>query len=38
MNDELERMWREVFIAYFMVLPQNVPGQTEKNDEKSQSG
>jgi hypothetical protein len=35
-NDELERMWEEVIVAYFKVLPRNLAEGTEENHEKSQ--
>jgi hypothetical protein len=33
-NNELERMWKESFMAYFKILPQNLSGGTEENHEK----
>jgi hypothetical protein len=37
-NDELERMWKEAVMAEFKVLSWNLPGRTEENHEKPQSG
>jgi hypothetical protein len=37
-NNELERMWKEVGMTEFKVLFWHLPGQTEKNHEKHQSG
>jgi hypothetical protein len=31
MNNELERKWEEVVVAYFKVLSQHLPGGTEEN-------
>jgi hypothetical protein len=33
-NDELERMWKKVIMACFMVLSQNLPGGIEENCDK----
>jgi hypothetical protein len=33
-NDELERMWKEVVVACFKVLPQHLPEGTEENHSK----
>jgi hypothetical protein len=33
MNNELERMWREVVMAKHKVLSGNLPGGTEENHE-----
>jgi hypothetical protein len=38
MNMNLERTWKEVDMAYFTVLSQHLPGGTEENHEKPQSG
>jgi hypothetical protein len=38
MNDELERMWKEMVMALFKVLSWHLLGETEKNYEKPQSG
>jgi hypothetical protein len=32
-NDELERVWKEVVIATFKALSWNLPGETEENHE-----
>jgi hypothetical protein len=37
-NDELNRMWKEVVIGVFKALSWHFPGGTEKNHNKSQSG
>jgi hypothetical protein len=31
---ELEGMWNEVVVAWFKVLFQDLPGETEENNEK----
>jgi hypothetical protein len=37
-NDELERMWKEVAVAYFKVLSYHLLGGTEENvNQNSQS-
>jgi hypothetical protein len=36
-NDDLERIWKEVVVAYFDVLPWNLPGGTEVNLKKNLS-
>jgi hypothetical protein len=33
-NDELERMWEEVIVAYFKVLSRNLAEGTEKKPRK----
>jgi hypothetical protein len=33
MNAELERMWKEEIVAYFMVLLRHSPRLNEENDE-----
>jgi hypothetical protein len=38
MNNDSERIWEEAVVAYFKLLSQHLPGRTEKNYEKSQSG
>jgi hypothetical protein len=38
MNNELKRIWKEVIMASFEVLFQHLPGGTEKNHKKLQSG
>jgi hypothetical protein len=38
MNYKLERMWKEVVMAYFEVLSQNFPGGSERHHEKPLSG
>jgi hypothetical protein len=35
---ELEKMWKEAAMSSFMRLSQHLPGRTEENHEKSQSG
>jgi hypothetical protein len=37
-NNELERIWKEVVVAYFEVLSQHLPGGGWKSHEKDQSG
>jgi hypothetical protein len=37
-NNELERMWKETVVAQFKVLSRHLPGGTEGNHEKTQSG
>jgi hypothetical protein len=37
-NNELERMRKEVVMAEFKVLSRHLPGGTEENHEKLQSG
>jgi hypothetical protein len=37
MNDELERIWKEVVMAQFMILSQNLLGGTEETHERLQS-
>jgi hypothetical protein len=37
-NDELERMWKEAVVALFKVLSRHLPGGSEENHEKPQSG
>jgi hypothetical protein len=37
-HDELERIWKEVIVANFMVLCQHSPGRTEENYKKPESG
>jgi hypothetical protein len=37
-NDELEGMWKEAVMASFKVLFCHLPGRTEENHEKPQSG
>jgi hypothetical protein len=32
-NDELERMWKEVVVAQFKVLSRLIPGRTDENYE-----
>jgi hypothetical protein len=36
-NNELERMWKEVVIAEFKVLLWHLPGGAEQNPEKPQN-
>jgi hypothetical protein len=31
MKNELEKIWKEVVVAYFNVLFQHLPGENEKN-------
>jgi hypothetical protein len=38
MDDELERIWKEVIVAYFRVLLRHSPGGTEENNTTFQSG
>jgi hypothetical protein len=38
MNNELERMWKEVVVASFKVLAWHLHEGTEENHEKPQSG
>jgi hypothetical protein len=33
MNDKLRRIWKETVVAYFKILPRNLPGVTEENYE-----
>jgi hypothetical protein len=35
MHNELERIWKEVLVAWFMVLSQNLSGRTEEHNKKS---
>jgi hypothetical protein len=37
-GDELERMWMEAVMALFKVLFLHLPGGTEENHKKPQSG
>jgi hypothetical protein len=38
-TDKLERIWREAVVAYFMVLCQQLLGETEENNQNlSQDG
>jgi hypothetical protein len=37
MNNQLERIWKEKFVTRLKVLS-HLPGETQKNDEKLQSG
>lgn len=37
-NDELDRMWKEVVVICFKTLSQLLPAGTEENYEKLQSG
>jgi hypothetical protein len=37
-NNELERMWKEVVMSLFEVLYRYLLGGTEENHEKPQSG
>jgi hypothetical protein len=34
MNTELERMWKEAVVTYFVVLSQHLSGGVEENDEE----
>jgi hypothetical protein len=34
MNDALERIWKDVVVAYFEVLSTHFPGETEETHEK----
>jgi hypothetical protein len=34
MNHELVKMWKEMVMAYFKVLSQNLPAGTERNHDK----
>jgi hypothetical protein len=36
-NYDLERIWKEVVVAYFDVLPWHLPGGTEVNHKKKTS-
>jgi hypothetical protein len=38
MNNELEKMWKEVVMAYFKILSEHLPEGTEENHVKPQSG
>jgi hypothetical protein len=38
MNNELERIWKEAVVVQIEVLSRHLPGRTEKNHEKLQSG
>lgn len=38
MNNEWERVWKEVDVAKFEAVPWNLPGETEANDKKLQDG
>jgi hypothetical protein len=38
MSNELERVWKEAVMARFKILSQHLPGETEENQEKPQSG
>jgi hypothetical protein len=38
MNNELEKVWKKVIIAYFKILYWQLPGGTEENHKKSQLG
>jgi hypothetical protein len=34
-NDELKRTWKKGTVAYFMIIFQSLPGQTEEKQENS---
>jgi len=34
-NDELDRMWKEVVVAYFKVISQHVRRRSDENYERS---
>jgi hypothetical protein len=36
-NDELERMWKEMAVEYFMILYRHLPGVIEKKLRKTSS-
>jgi hypothetical protein len=36
-NSILQIMWKETILVLFGILPQNLPGQTERNHENPQS-
>jgi hypothetical protein len=37
-NDELERIYKKAFVAYFRILSQHLSGGTEDNHKQPQSG
>jgi hypothetical protein len=38
MNNELERTWKEVVMAYFKVLSQNMAGESKEKPQNLESG
>jgi hypothetical protein len=38
MNNELERIWKEVVMAWFKVLFKHLPGETEENHDSWYQG
>jgi hypothetical protein len=36
-NNQLGKIWKEVVMAYFKVLPHHLPGVTEENNINSES-
>jgi hypothetical protein len=38
MNNELERIWKEVVMVYFSILSLHLPGGVEENHENRYSG
>jgi hypothetical protein len=38
MNNESQKIWKEAVVDYFKVLSWHLPGGTEENHKKSQSG
>jgi hypothetical protein len=38
MNDDLEKVWNEVFVGLMEVLSPHLPGVTEENHEKPRPG
>jgi hypothetical protein len=38
MNSGLERIWKEAVVALFQVLSRHLPGWTEENHKKPQTG
>jgi hypothetical protein len=37
-GNKLKRKWKGTVMTYFKVLSQHLPGRTEENHDKSQSG
>jgi hypothetical protein len=37
-HEEFRRMWKEVFMTYFEISVQHLPGKTEENNENPESG
>jgi hypothetical protein len=38
MNNKFERLWKEAVLAYLRALSQHLPGRSEENHRKPQSG